>query len=403
MHKIDILMPVYNAESYLEESLHGIFSQTFQDFRIIAVDDASDDKSSEILKSFKNERLTSIQNPFNMGCTASLQKGFSMCQAEFTARIDADDIMKPERLEVQMNFLMDHPEYSVVGSNADIIDEASRLTGEMNWLHDDYDIICNLLKGFNPVGHPLVMFKTEEIRKVGAYNSPFKASQDMALWLNLYASGRKCGNIPQSLTQYRVHSKQISQTARAGEKERWLHMFSSFLNSIFPAHGFSQTEIADYLDFHTWKDRIFTTEQSKKYNMLFEKILIAFERHSFMLAPVSRVFAEKHKDASAVWKKRLQWILKEFKEEKLQYAVYGAGRKGREILDFISQENLMKPIVAFDDNPTETSYGEFTISKLDAKYDTIGAIVLGTDSFQDKLRLNAHKTFRHAFCVNIFL
>ena len=96
---VSVIMPVYNAEPFVGQALKSILDQTFRDFELIIVDDGSGDRSREIVHSFHDERIVSIENGRNLGLTASLNVGLEKARGEFIARQDADDLSLPERLE----------------------------------------------------------------------------------------------------------------------------------------------------------------------------------------------------------------------------------------------------------------------------------------------------------------
>jgi glycosyltransferase involved in cell wall biosynthesis len=121
---VSVIMPVFNAKLYLSEAVESILSQTFADFELITIDDCSTDGSLEILKSFaeKDKRVLVLDNERNLGVTPTLNRGLATANGELIARMDADDISLPERLEKQAAFLKAHPEVGLVSGDALAID-----------------------------------------------------------------------------------------------------------------------------------------------------------------------------------------------------------------------------------------------------------------------------------------
>ena len=119
MPQISVIMPVYNGERFLSEAVESILKQTYQDFEFIIVDDGSTDRSLEIIQYYQalDERIILIENGKNIGVASSLNKGISAAKGEFIARMDADDISLPERLEQQRAFMFTRPDLGVLGCN----------------------------------------------------------------------------------------------------------------------------------------------------------------------------------------------------------------------------------------------------------------------------------------------
>ena len=105
MHRVTVLMPVYNAELFLSEAIESILRQTWSDFEYLIINDGSTDNSRKIISSFRDPRIRLVDNPSNLGLTKSLNKGLELAEGEYIARQDADDISHPKRLERQVQFL----------------------------------------------------------------------------------------------------------------------------------------------------------------------------------------------------------------------------------------------------------------------------------------------------------
>ena len=118
------LMPVYNGERFLAESIRSILNQTFAQFEFIIVDDGSNDKAPQILEesAARDPRLVLLQNPGNLSVARSLNRGLSTARGAYIARQDADDLSTSERLKVQVAYMVDHPDIGVLGTWAQAID-----------------------------------------------------------------------------------------------------------------------------------------------------------------------------------------------------------------------------------------------------------------------------------------
>ena len=124
---ISVLLPVFNAEKYLYDSIKSVLEQTFQDFELIIVNDGSTDNSLEVIKKFTDQRIVLIDQP-NKGLAAALNAGAAFCKGVFIARMDADDICSIDRFQKQADYLTRNPQVSVVSSAVIYIDEKKRLS-----------------------------------------------------------------------------------------------------------------------------------------------------------------------------------------------------------------------------------------------------------------------------------
>lgn len=217
MPLVSVLMPVYNAQEYLGSALQSILEQSFKDFEFLIMDDGSVDESSRILKyySARDLRIKVIKQK-NQGITNSLNSLIKLALGEFIARMDADDIAYPERLEKQIQYLQEHPDVGVVGCWTQIMMAENRIHLCQCFPDDNNRISEFLDAGHNPFVHPSVMMRRQVLNLV----SPpyrFRNSQDFDLWLRLL--GRtNFGMVEELLMVHRKHSEQVSMYY--GEKGR---------------------------------------------------------------------------------------------------------------------------------------------------------------------------------------
>jgi len=202
-------MSVYNGGKYLKLAVESILNQSFKDFEFIIIDDGSTDSSLKILKDFENQdsriRLISRENK---GLIYSLNEGVKMAQGEYIARMDADDISTPDRLEKQLKYAQEGG-LAVCGTWAEGIDIAGIKTKEMNYPPGIEKVKAYTLL-HNPFIHPAVMFRKDVFEKVGGYRDFFKYIEDYELWTRMVFK-YKTGNIPEILLKYRLHSEQITK------------------------------------------------------------------------------------------------------------------------------------------------------------------------------------------------
>lgn len=199
--KVSVLMPVYNAESYLKEAIDSILSQTFTDFEFIIINDGSTDRSEEIILSYKDERIHYIKNKQNLKIAESLNKGIRLCNGEYIARMDADDIAKPERLYVQVTFMDANSDIGACGS-------AVKTFGALDesWvMPTNHEAICSALALHSCLLHPTVIIRSSTLNKLGSkiYQDEYLLAEDYDLWSRLSHKTR-LHNLPQELLFYRV-------------------------------------------------------------------------------------------------------------------------------------------------------------------------------------------------------
>lgn len=207
MAKVSVLMPVYNAERFLAESIGSILSQTFSDWELIIINDGSTDKSAEICKSYSDKRIKYFENEKNIKLIATLNKGIKYCNGTYIARMDADDVCLPHRFEKQVKFLDTHPDYIMVGTNASIIDQKGHICGKIMNLTSNRFLQINLLFSTSFV-HPSMMIRAE-ILKQNEYSTDYIHSEDQELWMRLSRLG-KIANINSKLIKYRIHDTNVS-------------------------------------------------------------------------------------------------------------------------------------------------------------------------------------------------
>lgn len=123
MPKVSVVMPAYNAEKYIGESIKSILNQTFIDFEFIIINDGSRDRTKEIILSYSNDRIVYLENEINSGIVVTLNKGLEYATGEYIARMDADDIAVAERLEKQIEFMEENKDVGVLGTGICIFGE----------------------------------------------------------------------------------------------------------------------------------------------------------------------------------------------------------------------------------------------------------------------------------------
>lgn len=214
MPLVSIIMPVYNTAPYLREAMDSILSQTFSDFELIVLDDCSPDNSEEILDMYNDPRIVRYKGSRNVGLGNVLNVGIGMARGKYIARMDSDDISLPDRLEVQVVFLENHPEYDFVSVGMKEFGDGKRVYAYDN---ESEEIKFNALF-FSPVLHASSMWRKNSFEGL-LYNQEFVPSEDYELWTRALLKGVRMRNLPQVLYLYRRFPGQ-SASSNNGEKHR---------------------------------------------------------------------------------------------------------------------------------------------------------------------------------------
>ena len=204
MPKVSVILPVYNAEKYLKEAIDSILNQTFTDFELLLINDGSTDGSEQIIQSYKDGRIVSISNNVNNGLIYSLNRAIDIANGEYIARMDADDISLPERLERQISYLEEN-EVAILATTVKLIDENGNALPD--WIDDIQNIrpqeIKNFLSKDNCLAHPTVMGRSSVFKKY-RYNYTQKYSEDYDLWLRIVADGLTIEKLKGPLLVHRI-------------------------------------------------------------------------------------------------------------------------------------------------------------------------------------------------------
>jgi glycosyltransferase involved in cell wall biosynthesis len=234
MPEVSILMPCYNAAETLPEALESLACQTLTDFEIIAVDDGSNDSTLHILHDWaaRDSRLHVLTKKHS-GIVDTLNLGLRACQADYVARMDADDRCHLERLALQAAFLNENPDIGLVscqvaGFPKEHVREGFRLYLEwLNALVNDADIRREIFVE-SPLPHPSVTFRKAVVLAVGKYQE-HGWPEDYDLWLRMYLQGVRFAKIPQVLLDWREHPERLTRTDGRYSLENFLRTKAHYL------------------------------------------------------------------------------------------------------------------------------------------------------------------------------
>lgn len=222
---VTVLMPFRNAVPYLAAALRSIQAQTHPNWRLLAVDDASEDGGADVVRSFAREdaRIT-LQTFPEKGFAAALNQGLALAATEYVARMDADDLMLPDRLATQLDFMRRNPDLVVAACYVHYVNEKGiRIgKGKSPFLTREKvfaEVRAGELIGFH---HPTVILRREAILNFGGYRKNAWPVEDVDLWTRLAETGHPILVQPEYLLDYRIHASSGSRTGERLERVEWL-------------------------------------------------------------------------------------------------------------------------------------------------------------------------------------
>lgn len=256
MPKVTVLMAVYNGEKHLREAIESILGQTFRDFEFLIIDDGSTDSSREIIASCADPRIRLVRNEANLGLTKSLNRGLKLAAGEYVARMDADDVSLPERLERQVKHLDEHPEVGVCGAQTQAFGDGIR--GWISHYYLDHDIIKAALLIGSAISHPTAVLRKAFLDKFGlGYDEAAVCTQDYDLWVRC-ADRFKMANLPDVLLRYRRHAGQVTIQHERLQND----IARAVTGKLLARAGISAS--ATELEFHEWFCK-FTPKTDRAY------------------------------------------------------------------------------------------------------------------------------------------
>ena len=203
---ISVIIPVFNGNGYLPAALQSILSQTYRHLEVIAIDDGSTDNSYEILKRFAklDSRVRVYRNPKNLNIANTLNRGIKLAKGQYIARMDADDVSLPHRLQKQIHFLLAHPNVVIVGGQVRTIDIHGHALGRKLFPVTNKQIREAFYTG-NPLQHPTVLINKALLPKNFAwYNPALPPAEDYDLFFRLGKYGHY-HNLSSFVLQYRQY------------------------------------------------------------------------------------------------------------------------------------------------------------------------------------------------------
>jgi glycosyltransferase involved in cell wall biosynthesis len=205
---LTVLLPAYNAGPYLKEAIDSILAQTYHEFEFLIINDGSKDDTKAIIDSYKDRRIKVIHQD-NKGLITTLNEGIEMATGNIIARMDADDVCLPDRLQLQMDFLKENPDYVMVGSEAEIMDKDGNYLMPLEPVGYTHEEIVAAINKKVPFIHPCVTFRKDAVIQAGLYPKNALDFEDHLLWKKLLEVGKVC-NLPKVLLKVRFNPESVT-------------------------------------------------------------------------------------------------------------------------------------------------------------------------------------------------
>jgi glycosyltransferase involved in cell wall biosynthesis len=221
---ISVVMPAYNAAGYVREALDSMLAQTFRDFELIVVDDASTDATPEILAEYAraDPRVQVLRNSTNGKIAKSLNRGIEAAAGRYVARMDADDWSYPDRLEKQFAYMESHPRVVLCGGTIEICDAGLAPINKRRYPLTNVEIRSRMFF-FTPFCHPAVICRSDALRIAGGYNESFEVAQDYDLYFRIGRLG-EFGNLDDCIHRLRTHPGSSSLRRGALQERNTLYI-----------------------------------------------------------------------------------------------------------------------------------------------------------------------------------
>ena len=310
-------MSVYNGEDYLAETIESVLKQSFENWEFIIINDCSTDTTSRILEEYalKDSRIKVHTNEVNLRLPSSLNKALSLSCGKYIARMDADDICMPDRLEKQYRFMEANQDIALSSCKFLTLKNGVYSSGGCGGRNDSEAIKAMLLVT-NPILHPGIIAKAEIIKEL-QYDKNFTCTEDMELWTRFILKGYKVQIIPEYLMIYRLHDKQITETTLEKQKKEIVtiqkNYFAKLLEPMsegqedFYVNGVYFTfnnDINKLCEFYKWVKNV--NKKNKNVN-------VACLKYAFLevLAEYKRKGAEKSQIIKAMLMFGIGFLIKE--------------------------------------------------------------------------------------------
>jgi glycosyltransferase involved in cell wall biosynthesis len=261
---VTVLMPAYNAGAYIAEAIDSVLDQTMPHFELLIVNDGSTDDTEAIIHSYIDDRIVVVHQK-NSGVANALNAGLRKAKGKYIARFDADDVCFPDRLQTQLDFLEQHQDCVVVGSDAIYISEQGEELCYFHCADHSNEHLKKHLLETCPFTHSSVMYRRDDVLHCGGYNDHAHNMEDHLLWMQLSVQG-KFYNIQEPLIKVRFNPSSVTIDEKwRGKKFRELKQRILLRRSITQEEGNALLSIIQKQNTHSIRKGSYYALCGKKF------------------------------------------------------------------------------------------------------------------------------------------
>ncbi len=328
---VTVAIPSYNHAKYIGETIQSALDQTFQDFEILIIDDASTDNTLEIIKSFNDPRIRLIISEKNSGVCETTNMCIAQAQGKYIALIASDDVIEKTKLEKQVNFLEKNPSYGAVFSGMEVIDEDGKTDEKKTKKYTKVfekenrsrsEWLNYFFHNGNCMAAPSLMARTSALKEAGGFDFKITQAHDFNLWVKLCLLGHEIFIIPEKLLKYRERNNNGNLSSNTADmrirllfdNEKVLENFLKIsslhdLIKIFPDHKISSLSMFSPLEEKIIIDYLIFQEASKNSGSIYHM--------QFAINLIYRILSQD--GAKEILSKNFKFDLKEYKNFITQY------------------------------------------------------------------------------------
>jgi glycosyltransferase involved in cell wall biosynthesis len=214
---VAVCIPVYQGEQFLAETMRSVLDQTYRDFELVVLDNASPDASGRIARGFADRRVRVETNPATLPQPENWRRAVQLCRAPLIKLVCADDLLHPRCLEYQVGPMEADPGLAVVAARRHMVDERSRVLvprrglAGLTGIRSSVEVARRVVRsGANPIGEPGgVLFRRDHYHAVGGWLPEQRWVMDLDLWIRLLQYGEFLG-LPETLAAFRIGRESLS-------------------------------------------------------------------------------------------------------------------------------------------------------------------------------------------------
>jgi len=234
LSNVAVVMPFYNAAATLDAALDSIQQQTLQEFILLAVDDGSTDNSAALVrKRMQQDPRIQLLQPGRQGVVGAMNSALAICRCPLVARMDADDLMAPRRLELQTAYLQQNPAIDLLGSRVELFADIEIPDGFHEYIRWQNSCLTPEQIADNiyvelPIAHPSLMFRREVVLQAGGYRDG-DFPEDYELLLRLHRKGHRMAKLPEALLYWRDSGERLTRTDPRYSREAFDQLRARYL------------------------------------------------------------------------------------------------------------------------------------------------------------------------------